>query len=267
MLKYSFTEPTKYYYDIISNNLVKLYMRENIALIDKKYSYNEYSIIVSNKEDLNNDIEINFDIYLAQAKENENNIRKNTKIDNLKTSLNNSDYQVIKCFENYMLNSVLPYDFSSLLSDRISWRDEINNIESDSLTIDTDLDQEKQKKITEMMACCQSIITNGIDFNEEHYRLNTTDQINLTSLYALAQKGMSVPYHSDGNVCRIFTSEEMITLVEKATQFIIYNTTYFNLLKHQILKMKSRDEIKAVFYGMELNEEYKQIINSILVKE
>lgn len=264
MLKVSYLKPEIFSYEVISNNLIRLFIRENIIEDSGKFTYNEYSLIVNNKDNLEDDIEENFSIYLAQAKENENNNKKLEKIDNLKKSLSNTDYQIIKCVENFMLDSALPYDFSSLLYNRTLWRDEINSIQDNSLTEELTLDQEKERKILEMMACCQSIITNGIDYNNEHYRLNTTDQINLTSLGALAQQGKSVPYHADGKVCRIYTSDEMLGLIQAATQFIIYNTTYFNLLKHTINSMTDVETVKSVAYGMELSEEYKEVLNSII---
>lgn len=264
MLKKSNTEPAIIEYQILSNKIVKAILRENIKLDSDIYTYNEYSLLISNNENIQSDIEENFDIFLAQAKENENTLKKETKINNLKNSLTSTDYQVIKCVESYMLDSVLPYDFSSLLYNRISWRDEINSIQENSLTDEPTLEQEKNKKIVEMTACCRSTITNGIDYNDEHYRLNTTDQINLTSLGALAQQGKSVPYHADGKICRIYTAEEMMGLVQSATQFIIYNTTYFNLLKHTINNMTNIETVKSVVYGMELSEEYKEILNSII---
>lgn len=266
MLKISYLKPERFSYEDISNNLIRLFIRDNILEESDKFTYNEYSLIINNKDNLQEDIEENFEIYLSQAKENENNIKKTMKIENLKTALINTDYQIIKCVENYMLNSVLPYDFSSLLYNRIAWRDKINCIQDNSLTGEPNLEQEKERKITEMMACCQSIITNGIDYNGEHYRLNTTDQINLTSLGALAQQGKSVPYHADGQICRIYNPEEMIGLVQSAMQFITYHTTYFNLLKHTILDMIDIETVNSVEYGMELSSEYQTILNTILTQ-
>jgi hypothetical protein len=100
------------------------------------------------------------------------------------------------------------------------------------LTTGDSLDEERNKKIIEMMAYSQTTITNGIDYNEKHYRLNTTDQINLITLYSLAAQGKSVPYHADDEVCRVFTPDEIVGLVNAASAWIIYHTTYFNLLKH-----------------------------------
>lgn len=161
-----------------------------------------------------------------------------------------------------MLGSILPYDFSKLLFNRMEIRDNINALQDNSLEVDA-LEKLKERKITEMSAASQTTITNGIDYNEKHYRLNTTDQINLTSLYSLAQSGASVPYHADGEVCRVFAPEEMCGLVQNATKWVIYHTTYFNLLKHQILALETEDEIKAVYYGIELKDEYKSVLKSI----
>lgn len=141
-------------------------------------------------------------------------------------------------------------------------RDNINALQDNSLEIDA-LEKLKERKIAEMSAISQTTITNGIDYNEKHYRLNTTDQINLTLLYSLAQSGASVSYHADGEICRVFTPEEMCGLVQSATKWVIYHTTYFNLLKHQILALETEDEIKAVYYGIELKDEYKSVLKSI----
>ena len=55
----------------------------------------------------------------------------------------------------------------------------------------------------------------------------------------------------------------MCGLVQSATKWVIYHTTYFNLLKHQILASETEDEIKAVYYGIELKDEYKSVLKSI----
>lgn len=256
-------------YKIKESNLYnRVNFYENIVTLeDGCYSYDTYSTNVPKDIDLE-DLE-NYSFYLGAAKVEESNSLSKQKIRELKNKLDSSDYQVIKCTENFMLGSVLPYDFSQLLAERSSIRDKINGLENNEEATEEEiaailLEAEKNRKIMEMSAVCQTTITNGIDYNEEHYRLNTTDQINLTSLYALAQAGQSVPYHADGQVCRIYSAEEMIGLVQAGTQWIMYHTTYFNLLKHQILEIESVEEIEVVEYGMELKEEYQSILNSIL---
>lgn len=267
MFKVYNSQPDNYSYKLLNNlGYYEVILRENIEEQSiSNYTCNEYKTIVeSTEEEIENLIETNFDLYLENGKLNEELDNKRKEIEYLKKQLNDSDYQMLKCTESYMLGEVLPYNFSTLLSNRISLRDSINEIESNTTPLETDLvNMEKEKKIKEMMSCCQTTITAGIDYNNSHYRLNTTDQINLSSLYMLAQAGQSVPYHADGEVCRIFTSEEMIGLVQTGMKWVIYHTTYFNLLKHQIQEMESVEEIQAVTYGMELKEEYNQILTSI----
>lgn len=258
-------EPDKYIYEDIAAIYYKVLLRDNIRkLSDTNYSANEYSLVVEKTtEDINTYIEENFDKLLEQAKINEISSNLNQKIENLKKRLDDSDHQLLKCSENFMIGNVLPYDFSKLLSERIKLREEINKLETDSLTTDSTLDEEKQRKIIEMMSYSQTTITNGIDYNNKHYRLNTADQINLTTLGSLASQGKAVPYHADGEICSIYAAEEMMGLIQAASQFIIYHTTYFNLLKHQILSLETIDEVRSVYYGIELKDDYKAVIKAI----
>ena len=82
---------------------------------------------------------------------------------------------------------------------------------------------------------------------------------------SIAQNGSSVPYHSSGNPCRIYSSEEFLGLVNAATQFKTYQLTYCNLLKQQVSEMKDSDTVNAVEYGItQLNETYQAIISQLL---
>ena len=53
-------------------------------------------------------------------------------------------------------------------------------------------------------------------------------------------------------------------IVQSATAHIMYHTTYFNLLKHQILEMETKEELEKVEYGMELEEKYQIVLDSII---
>lgn len=57
---------------------------------------------------------------------------KNNKIleiNNLKIKLNETDYQVIKCYEAQLLGEEMPYNLQELLAQRKAWREEINTLE------------------------------------------------------------------------------------------------------------------------------------------
>lgn len=51
------------------------------------------------------------------------------KINSLKINLNNTDYQVIKCYEAQLLSEPMPYNLQELLAQRKAWRNEINALE------------------------------------------------------------------------------------------------------------------------------------------
>lgn len=52
------------------------------------------------------------------------------KITTLKESLSESDYRIIKCYEAALQQSDMPYDVSTLCSERQALRDQINELEN-----------------------------------------------------------------------------------------------------------------------------------------
>ena len=127
------------------------------------------------------------------------------------------------------------------------------------------IEELKANKKQEINQACSSLIYSGYDYNGEHYDLSDEDQINILAWSSVAQHGSSVPYHSSGNPCRMYTSEEFLGLVSAVTSFKTYNLTYCNLLKQQVDEMTNSEEVKAVTYGTtKLNEKYQEIMNTIL---
>lgn len=261
MLKFYNEQPESFTIVALNAVVSKCVFRENIEQVEDKWQCNEFYVVVPSTS--TEAVEADMETYLVAAKENEEGKKKQEKIGNLTKQLNDSDYQVLKCAESFMLGAALPYDFSELLYERNAQRDTINGLEEE-MTDEELLLAAKKRKITEMSAQSQFAIKNGIDYNEEHYSLNTHDQINLMSLSSLAQNGSKVPYHPDGGVCRIYEPDEFLGLVEAGVQWITYHTTYFNVLKHQILDLTTIDEVEEIEYGMELKEEYQTIINEIV---
>ena len=117
----------------------------------------------------------------------------------------------------------------------------------------------KNVKIANMSNTCNSVIEAGIDYNGEHYSLKQTDQINLMKLesVAMTQPNSVIFYHADGQLCRKYTAEEIISIAQISVQYITYHTTYFNFMKSQINNMTSIDDIIAMNYGTRLVEEYQ----------
>ena len=119
----------------------------------------------------------------------------------------------------------------------------------------------RASKIREMRTACHSTIEAGFDLElrgeVKHFSLDTQDQLNLISLSTMAQTQSLIPYHADGEACIFYTSEEIGEIVETATAFKIYHTTYYNALKSYINALETISEIGAITYGTEIPEEYK----------
>lgn len=254
----------------INNTIYKVFFRENIeSLNTDKVSCDEYTILTENStpeetETIEAFVEANKEVLLSSAIEQDKIKSNQNKIEDMQTGLNNTDYKVLKNLENFMIGIPFEQDLSSICASRQLMRDSINNIQQD-ISDDNDLlSQAKQRKINEISLTSQSMIINGVEFNGKKYRLNTTDQINMSALSSMAQMGNKVPYHADGEICRIFEPEEMVQLAQTATSWIVYHTTYFNLLKHQILEYDNLEDVEKVYYGIKLKDEYQQIINTIV---
>ena len=56
---------------------------------------------------------------------------RRSRMSDLKHFLASTDYKVTKCFEAFIAEETLPYDFEELKAERQAWRDEINEIESE----------------------------------------------------------------------------------------------------------------------------------------
>lgn len=254
----------------INNTIYKVFFRENIeSLNTDKVSCDEYTILTENStpeetETIEAFVEANKEILLSSAIEQDKIKSNQNKIEDMQTGLTNTDYKVLKNLENFMIGIPFEQDLSSICANRQLMRDSINNIQQDISDDDDLLSQAKQRKINEISLTSQSMIINGVEFNGKRYRLNTTDQINMSALSAMAQMGNKVPYHADGEICRVFEPEEMIQLAQTATNWIVYHTTYFNLLKHQILEYNNLEDVEKVYYGTKLKDEYQQIINTII---
>lgn len=254
----------------INNTIYKVFFRENIkSLNTDKVSCDEYTILTENStpeetETIEAFVEANKEVLLSSAIEQDKIKSNQNKIEDMQTGLTNTDYKVLKNLENFMIGIPFEQDLSSICASRQLMRDSINNIQQDISDDDDLLSQAKQRKINEISLTSQSMIINGVVFNGKRYRLNTTDQINMSALSAMAQMGNKVPYHADGEICRIFEPEEMVQLAQTATSWIVYHTTYFNLLKHQILEYDNLEDVEKVYYGIKLKDEYQQIINTIV---
>lgn len=128
----------------------------------------------------------------------------------------------------------------------------------------------KQRKIDEMNYACSMAITNGCDVEltdgtTEHFALTAEDQINIATAEKAVRAGATAfPYHADGKLCRLYPAADIQKIINTATAWKTYHTTYFNHLKQWINRMEDKAEIQGVRYGVELPDDLKASLNSIM---
>ena len=146
--------------------------------------------------------------------------------------------------------------------------DDNGNI-SDVIETSEPIDKVISQKKSELSAECEKTIVAGVDVGDAHYSLTIEDQANILAWMAVAQTGKAVPYHSDGQPCRIYTAEEFMKVANAAVAFKTAQTTYCNLLMRQVEAMTDVNEVKAVKYGTtqlegEYAEQYQTIMASLV---
>lgn len=142
----------------------------------------------------------------------------------------------------------------------------INNqfIYDDTFYHQQQLEKTKNKKLQEISDQCEEHIYKGIDCETslgiEHFSLIEKDQLNLKTTYDEILRGniKQIEYHSDTNLCRFFSCNEIINLYTKAMMFIKYHRTYCNHLNVWTRRSKNIEEINNIYYGCELPEDLKE---------
>ena len=130
-------------------------------------------------------------------------------------------------------------------------------------TLPDPTDSIKAEKIAEIKKDCEDYIYAGTsvtysDGNTEHFTYNLADQSNISEMFTAVMAGATeYPYHADGEICKIYTKEQIVTIYGTLSLFKTEATTYHNSLKAQINAMTDADAISAIkFKETELTGEY-----------
>lgn len=128
-------------------------------------------------------------------------------------------------------------------------------------------------KKTEISADCEKAIYKGIsitlaDGSVEHFSLTEHDQINLFGKQAQLVAGAEqLEYHADGQPCRYYSAEDMLTIIQSAMWHVSYHTTYCNALNMWVAGCQTADEVREVFYGADVPDEYRsEVLNAYLLQ-
>lgn len=115
------------------------------------------------------------------------------------------------------------------------------------------LETARAEKEAELSAACNASIVAGMDVTTtkgtEHFSLQETDQINLTTAYNAVMSGATqYPYHADGELCRMFTADEIKTISAASIQHKLYHTTLCNHLLTWARRAETEEELNSITY-------------------
>ena len=118
-------------------------------------------------------------------------------------------------------------------------------------TLPDPADSAKAEKIAEIKKDCEEYIYAGADVTygdgvKEHFTYNLADQSNISEMFTAVMAGATeYPYHADGEICKIYSKEQIVTIYGTLSLFKTEATTYHNSLKAQINAMTDIDAISA----------------------
>lgn len=118
------------------------------------------------------------------------------------------------------------------------------------------LDAARAAKEAELSDACHSAIAAGMDVETsrgtERFSLEETDQINLTTAYNAVLSGAAAyPYHADGQLCRMFTAEEITAISNASIAHKLYHTTLCNHLLTWARRAETQEELDSITYTAE----------------
>ena len=116
------------------------------------------------------------------------------------------------------------------------------------------LEEIRADKLAELSASCNAAITDGMDVETtqgaEHFSLQETDQINLTTALSAVQSGAAgYPYHADGQLCRLFTAAEIQAIAAASVKHKLYHTTLCNHLLTWARRAETKEELSGITYS------------------
>lgn len=128
------------------------------------------------------------------------------------------------------------------------------------------LDEVREQKVVEMNNIQQTIIQEGVDVQlsdgtVEHFALDNHDEISIIGqqLSILLFGDNELPWHVDDETihCRFYSDEDMKIIGRTCNLFVTWHVTYFRDLRIYIRSLKTKEEVEAITYGIEIPEEFR----------
>ena len=127
-----------------------------------------------------------------------------------------------------------------------------------------DVEQVRMAKLQEVSLACSAAIYAGIEVGGARYSLTEHDQTEIMAQYSTIKEGVpAVPYHADGELCRMYPAEEFASLAQAATAHVFYHRTYCNHLNVWI-RRAGLEELAGITYGAALPEDLAASMTAIM---
>ncbi|MDR1736244.1 MAG: hypothetical protein LBR85_05170 [Oscillospiraceae bacterium] len=124
--------------------------------------------------------------------------------------------------------------------------------------------QVRAVKKAEIGAACTTAIYAGVEVGGKHYSLTEHDQTELMAqLQTIKEGAAAVPYHADGELCRMYPAAEFGAIAAAATAHVFYHRTYCNHVNAWIKKATLK-QLDAITYGAELPADLAESMGAIL---
>ncbi len=115
-----------------------------------------------------------------------------------------------------------------------------------------DLAEVRRVKLEEAGAACTEAIYAGVEVGGKRYSLKDHDQTEIMAqLQSVKAGAAAVPYHADGELCRMYAAADFTEIAEEATTHIFVCRTYCNHLNAWI-RRASMKQLDKIYYGAEL---------------
>lgn len=124
------------------------------------------------------------------------------------------------------------------------------------------LEEVKESKKQEIRLMYQSVTANGIDVDlsigRQHFPLGSEDITFLMGKKIELESGAAeVSYQDSDNRCMFLSSADMQAIITAALTFVNIQTTYRNNLCEWVDLCKTKEEVEAVSYGVDIPPEYQ----------
>ena len=127
-----------------------------------------------------------------------------------------------------------------------------------------DVEQVRAAKRQEIGAACSAAIYAGVEVGGRRYSLTEHDQTEIMAQLATVKDGAAaVPYHADGELCRMYPAEEFAALAQAATAHVFYHRTYCNHVNAWIMRAELK-ELMDIVYGAELPQDLAERMTAII---